>query len=1061
MSFLKQVYAKRKPLADVLADEEYSGIREIVEELYPDKAHFIYELLQNAEDTGATTVSFSLYEDRLIFEHNGLPFREVDVWGITNIGKGSKKDDDEAIGKFGVGFKAVFAYTETPRVWSPTIAFEISELVLPTELDAKPNLGKITHFEFPFNNPKKSANDAYAEIWDGLNDLSETTLLFLSHIESVSWELPGKSMGEILRVGHSEHHIEVLKQVEGKTAASSHFLRVSAPVTGLGKQRIAIAFELEKLPKAINPKSKKLSAQFKIVSAQPGRVAVFFPADKETSGLRFHLHAPFVPELSRASIKETPVNKPLFEQLAELTAASLHRIRDLGLLTVDYLAVLPNPQDQLPLRYQGIREAIIDAMNTQPLTPTYDKSHAPAQVLLQAKAALKELLAIEDIEFLVDYDKGPPQWAASAAQKNSNADRFLAGLDITDWDTDKFVELLSDKATVGIHGSSHPPYVFYDVNDGFMQWLSGKSLEWHQNMYVLLYQDLESRGTLSKLKKVMIILLADGGHSPGDKCYFPSDGGEQNELFPRVNADVYLSGKHKVRQEIARKFLEEVGVREIGEAEQIEAVLKQRYDSQKTDTFSPDLADIVRFIAFFEKYPGEAAMFSGYAVLKCKWGNWICPKQVFLDVPFVETGLRAWCESLGKRTGNVALSDDYLSCGVEIGKIVKFAKAVGAQTDLTITATNCFANPRYWDYLRFVAGERHTSPIDEDYVISGLEKVLSNPSIDISRLLWRTMCSLPSHPHWPVQNQPFLNALYQKNETNGCRRADSQLVCHLKSHKWIPQGDGSFVYPKDALREFLPAGFAYDEGYKWLEAIGFGEAVSKKKEAAAQEQETQQTRRNLAVLLGFPDEQTFDDAQKFAELPSADRQWLMEEIERKKQTALPEHEPRNPERRAGLVGQQASDAPEKLTEKRQRSVSGEREEVKKEAAQYLFQQYTNRDGVTFCQVCKAALPFKLDDGSYYFEKVEFVTDLAKRHHQNYLALCPNHAAMFQHANGTKDLMQEMFAELTGNELEVVLAQADATIYFTKTHIADLQVVISTEAEAIELEEAETEEEGDA
>ncbi len=51
-AFLEQLRAKRQKLADVLSDEEYSGIREIVEELYPDRAHFIYELLQNAEDTG-------------------------------------------------------------------------------------------------------------------------------------------------------------------------------------------------------------------------------------------------------------------------------------------------------------------------------------------------------------------------------------------------------------------------------------------------------------------------------------------------------------------------------------------------------------------------------------------------------------------------------------------------------------------------------------------------------------------------------------------------------------------------------------------------------------------------------------------------------------------------------------------------------------------------------------------------------------------------------------------------------------------------------------------------
>jgi hypothetical protein len=64
-----------------------------------------------------------------------------------------------------------------------------------------------------------------------------------------------------------------------------------------------------------------------------------------------------------------------------------------------------------------------------------------------------------------------------------------------------------------------------------------------------------------------------------------------------------------------------------------------------------------------------------------------------------------------------------------------------------------------------------------------------------------------------------------------------------------------------------------------------------------------------------------------------------------------------------------------------------------------------------CQVCKTPLPFKLDDGSDYFEKVEFLTDLQKRHYQNYLALCPNHAAMFQHANGSAEMIRELFSEI--------------------------------------------------
>jgi hypothetical protein len=84
--------------------------------------------------------------------------------------------------------------------------------------------------------------------------------------------------------------------------------------------------------------------------------------------------------------------------------------------------------------------------------------------------------------------------------------------------------------------------------------------------------------------------------------------------------------------------------------------------------------------------------------------------------------------------------------------------------------------------------------------------------------------------------------------------------------------------------------------------------------------------------------------------------------------------------------------------------------------------------------CKNVLPFKLDDGNYYFEKIEFLEDLKKSYYQNYLALCPNHSAMFQHVSGSRDLLKRLFIEMEDQHLKVSLAQADATLYFTKTHV---------------------------
>ena len=108
------------------------GIKHLLADLYPDNAHFIYELLQNAEDARATEVRFILNQGGVDFEHNGdRLFSIEDVAAITSFGASTKKDDPTNIGKFGVGFKAVFAYTSTPEIESGEYHFRIRDLVVP------------------------------------------------------------------------------------------------------------------------------------------------------------------------------------------------------------------------------------------------------------------------------------------------------------------------------------------------------------------------------------------------------------------------------------------------------------------------------------------------------------------------------------------------------------------------------------------------------------------------------------------------------------------------------------------------------------------------------------------------------------------------------------------------------------------------------------------------------------------------------------------------------------------------------------------------------------------
>ena len=104
--FLKALYEDRKRKADVMDTESMRRVWSSIVDKYSDQAHFIYELLQNADDAGATRARFVLPANELLFAHNGTrhfsfsdPLSERsdskhgdlgDVNAITSVGNSNK-----------------------------------------------------------------------------------------------------------------------------------------------------------------------------------------------------------------------------------------------------------------------------------------------------------------------------------------------------------------------------------------------------------------------------------------------------------------------------------------------------------------------------------------------------------------------------------------------------------------------------------------------------------------------------------------------------------------------------------------------------------------------------------------------------------------------------------------------------------------------------------------------------------------------------------------------------------------------------------------------------------
>ena len=159
-----------------------TAVLDLLGQLYSERTHFIFELIQNAEDAGATELAFELFADRLELRHDGRPFTEADVRGVCGVGKSGKSGDLTAIGKFGIGFKSVYAYTRSPRIHSGDEHFRIENYVRPFPVEPPPAHSG-TLFVFPFDHDTVPAAVAAREIAAALTAIRPRILLFLRSIE--------------------------------------------------------------------------------------------------------------------------------------------------------------------------------------------------------------------------------------------------------------------------------------------------------------------------------------------------------------------------------------------------------------------------------------------------------------------------------------------------------------------------------------------------------------------------------------------------------------------------------------------------------------------------------------------------------------------------------------------------------------------------------------------------------------------------------------------------------------------------------------------------------------
>lgn len=593
---------------------------EMLSNLYTDDSHFIYEILQNAEDAQASEVKFVLYKDRLEILHDGRSFNESDVKSITKYAKSTKKNDVNTIGKFGLGFKSVYSVTDEPEIHSGGFDFKITEFIRPypvahNEIPAS----YTTLFILYFKTEKKER--IYYKLGHKFNNLELKTVLFLSNLKSICWEIAEEDQNFYKRSGAYLKEDSIDKKTGFKLVTCLSDTS-SVPdqwfVFSRGSKNdtfIEIAFKYDEEKKQIVP-------------ANNTDLVVLFPTEKET-GLNFVINGNFQTTPARDNVPpEEEHNKELIKCVQELLKTIVPEMRDKGFMDVSLMKTLPTDKRQFESDkrafFKPIYDTVKELFKTQDLIPTTEKA-------VYAKAG--DLAAATSSDLTEIYTPYQKKWLITTITRNNdNSDLF---------------NYLTKELNVPVIS----PLQFcqdYLSKD----YLSNKDDKWFKRFYAFLSDDKEALWReSSNPKNVGIVRSKPIIRLENDELVTPDEGA----FLPTgtINSGYQTVKQCFVDDKESYDFLLKLGLKKPNQVDALEKNTLKKYSNNMEISDEEYLADIKLIISVLQSADvtdNEKQRIKEYPIIKCQDGLFRVPADVYQDTP----DLRAW---FGEQKRNYAIAD--------------------------------------------------------------------------------------------------------------------------------------------------------------------------------------------------------------------------------------------------------------------------------------------------------------------------------------------------------------------------------------------------------------------
>lgn len=1000
--------------------------------LYSDRTHFIYELLQNAEDacerarkqgqTNRFTIRFELYPDRLEVRHNGIPFDENDLRGICGIVEAIKDKNIAQIGKFGIGFKSVYAYTSSPEIYSGDKSFYIKDYVHPYLKEPRKDIqtGE-TLFVIRFDKIKKEL--AYSEIENRLRNLGVRTLLFLRNLEEISCNMGSKN-GKYLRSS------------EGETGAKKVALQYFETGQEKRKERWLI-FEkfLDK------EKNRRLEIAYQIVyddnlknwrinPAKDVKLFVYFPTEKETH-LKFLIQGPYNTTPARDNIRDDEWNRRLVEETAMFVADSIPRIKEIGLLNAEFLNTLPIETDHFTnevTMFKPVYKRVKDKLSSkEALLPTYDGNFVTAnQAFIARGKDLHVLLSSEQLDWL--FERKGSRWL----DENITEDRtpelreyLIKELGVEEVDPELFARTFDEEFIC----KQDDQWVI-----SFYSFLLNQKALWKNADY-----SYERPGIL---RSKPIIRLQDNSHiAPFDDdgrpiAYLAHKDESINKMFSHIVKETVLADK------TAREFLKSLGINEPDRTAAIFELILPNYKGAPIVSQEDNLQHVEWILKTIEESVNtkidtlldelkKTPFFYAVNALDQR-KEYRTPTEIHLGEKYTDNNnLEIFFE------GNEDawfLDARYLALE-NIDKLTEKFRQIGCRSGIAISPDR---KPNYLGHVMITDShgwhKRGLDGFEPDREIEGLEYALKNINIERAKILWQVAKECRRCISGEVESCPRHNF-----EGSTKKWQYSKMGELLVEYAWLPDSSLSFHKPNELMLSQLPDNFDKEstEAKYVSEKLGMKPMISQELQAIL-EKTPEEAREIVEIFVSaspelkqhiletirtiksserrYPEMETTDTtttkitvSPSPAELHSEFRQALIQEglssipTEDKTWTGpTPEQEEKMQQFESEALAKMLKER--RIVEKERKEVSFIRseEDEESELREFLLEQYKGH-----CQVCNTKLDLGPNKNPYF----EIYRLIEKRREVgswsdlkfNALCLCPNCHALMKY--GGRDLKQ--------------------------------------------------------